>query len=103
MGKSTGRDGSTLENLYQDHLENPFLVLALPASASAAEVERQGQKWLSMMAAGLGEAGRYDTPFGPRDRSAEKVRSALAQLADPARRLAHEWWARAWTSPRTAS
>lgn len=96
-------DPSTLHNLYEQHLENPFLVLALPATASAAETDRQGQKWLSMLAAGLDTAGRYDTPFGPRDRTAELVRVAVAQLADPARRLAHEWWARAWSSSRTPS
>lgn len=93
-------DASALHNLYEHHLENPFLVLALPATASAAQVDREGQKWLSMLAAGLDAACRYDTPFGPRDRTGELVRVAVAQLADPARRLAHEWWARDWSSPR---
>ena len=92
-------DGAPLQNLTEQHLENPFLVLALPPIASAAQIERQGQKWLSMLAAGLGEAGRYDTPLGPRERTAEKVRAAVAELAEPARRLGHEWWAAGWTSP----
>jgi hypothetical protein len=96
---ATARDGSPLQNLTEQHLENPFLVLALPPTASAAQIERQGQKWLSMLAAGLGEAERYDTPLGPRARTAEKVRVAVAELADPARRLGHEWWAAGWTTP----
>lgn len=93
------RDGSSLENLLEQHLENPFLVLALPAAATAAQIERQGQKWSSMLAAGLAEAGRYDTPLGPRERTAEKVRAALAELSDPSRRLGHEWWAKGWETP----
>ena len=96
---AVARDGSGLQNLTEQHLENPFLVLALPPTASAAQIERQGQKWLSMLAAGLGEAGRYDTPLGPRERTAEKVRVAVAELAEPARRLGHEWWAAGWTTP----
>ena len=96
---ATARDGSTLHNLTEQHLQNPFLVLALPPTASAAQIERQGQKWSSMLAAGLGEAERYDTPLGPRARTAEKVRVAVAELADPARRLGHEWWAAGWTTP----
>ena len=99
---SATRDGSALQDLCEQHLENPFLVLALPSTASAAQIERQGQKWLSMLAAGLGEADRYDTPWGPRARTAEKVRVAVAQLVDPARRLGHEWWAAGWYFPRTA-
>jgi hypothetical protein len=96
---ATAPDASALQNLTEQHLQNPFLVLALPAAASASHIERQGQKWLSMLAAGLVEAGHYDTPLGARDRTAEKVRAALAELADPARRLGHEWWAAAWTTP----
>ena len=93
---------SAFENLLQGHLDNPFLVLALPATASATEVERQGQKWLSMLAAGLVGAQLYATPLGPRPRSAEQVRAAMAELAEPARRLAHEWWARGWSLPECA-
>jgi hypothetical protein len=89
---------SQLQNLVEQHLENPFLVLALPAAATAAQIERQGQKWLSMLAAGLTEADRYDTPLGPRERTAEKVRVAVAELSDPSRRLGHEWWANGWAT-----
>jgi hypothetical protein len=87
-----------IENLLKLHLENPFFVLGLPPTASAEETERQGQKLLAMLAAGLAEAGRYDTPLGERARSAEMVRAALAELRDPDRRLAHEFW----LSPKSA-
>ena len=85
-----------LENAYARHLENPFLVLGLAPRASTAEVERKGQRLLAMLAAGLAEADSYNTPFGPRSRTAEQVRWAMAELRDPRRRLVHEWWARGW-------
>ena len=84
------------ENCYARHLENPFLVLGLPPSAATAEVERTGQRLLAMLAAGLAEASRYTTPFGPATRTEENVRWAMAELRDPCRRLGHEWWARGW-------
>ena len=87
---------NTVENLVRQHLENPFLVLALPADAGAADTERQGEKLLAMLAAGLEEAGRYGTPFGERERTPELVRAALAELRDPGRRLRHAWWAGGW-------
>jgi hypothetical protein len=86
----------TSENLLRRHLENPFLVLALSPDASAGAIEREGEKLLAMLAAGLGEAARYETPLGPRPRTPELVRAALAELRDPERRLGHEWWARGW-------
>ena len=84
-------------NLRRRHLENAFLVLGVPPSANAAEVERQGQKLLAMLAAGLAEADRYPTPFGEQPRTPELVRAALADLRDPDRRLCAEWWARGWS------
>jgi hypothetical protein len=85
---------TAIENRFQRHRENPFLVLALSPDATAAEIERQGQKWSSMLAAEMAEAVPYLTPFGPGARTTDLVRAAVAELADPARRLAHEWWAR---------
>jgi hypothetical protein len=85
-----------VENLLRRHLENPFLVLALLPGAAAGAIERQGEKLLAMLAAGLGEAARYETPLGPRPRTPELVRAALAELRDPERRLGHEWWAAGW-------
>jgi hypothetical protein len=85
-----------IENAYGRHLENPFLVLAVGPRATLTEIERQAQKWMSMLAAGLDQARHYTTPFGPAQRTAELVRWAVAELRDPARRLKHEWWAEGW-------
>jgi hypothetical protein len=82
------------ENLVRDRIENPFLVLDIAPAATAAEIERQGQRLLAELAAGLEGARRYTTPVGARQRTPELIRAAVAELRDPARRLAHEWWAR---------
>jgi hypothetical protein len=74
--------------------DNPFYVLGLPPSATRAEVEREGQKLLGMLELSLASAARYATPLGPEDRTADKVRRAMAELRDPERRLEHEVWAR---------
>jgi hypothetical protein len=87
------------ENLLERHLANPFWVLELPPDADREAVERQGEKLLAMIAAGLAGATRYPTPLGPRERGAEAVRAALAELRDPDKRLVHEWWARGMRSP----
>ena len=87
------------ENLVREHAANPFLVLGVDPSATAAEIERQGQRLLSELAAGLDGARRYATVLGARERTSELVRSAIAELRDPARRLAHEWWARGLAAP----
>jgi len=81
------------ENHLRRHLANPFLVLELAPGASRDELERQGAKLLAMLAAEVRHATIYSTPRGRRDRTAEMVRAALAELRDPARRLIHEWWA----------
>jgi hypothetical protein len=73
---------------------NPFWVLELPASASAAEVERQGQKLLAMLGVGLADATTYPTPTGPRPRDEALVRHALQCLRDPDQRAAWEVFAR---------
>jgi hypothetical protein len=85
-----------IENHLRRYLGNPFCVLGLPPSATAAEVEREGQKLLAMLAAGVAGACRYATPLGARERTPELVREALAELRDPERRLAHEWWSAGW-------
>ena len=76
-------------------LENPFLVLGLAPSASRIEIEREAQKLLGMLELGFAAARTYATPLGPRERTPELVRAAVATLRDPARRLAAELWARA--------
>jgi hypothetical protein len=90
---STG-DAGDVENLVRERVANPFLVLGVEPTAAAAEIERQGQRLLAELAAGLPGARRYATALGTRERTPELVRSAIAELRDPARRLAHEWWAR---------
>jgi hypothetical protein len=75
-------------------LHNPFYVLGLSVQASRAEVEREGQKLLGMLALGLSAACTYDSPLGPAPRTPESVREAMAELRDPERRLIHELWAR---------
>ena len=73
---------------------NPFYVLGLAPSATRAEVEREGQKLLGMIELKLARAAQYATPVGPGERTADKVRRAMAELRDPERRLEHELWAR---------
>ena len=73
--------------------DNPFHVLELPPLAPRADVERQGQKLLGMLELGLAQAAVYPTPVGDRQRSADLVRWAMAELRDPDRRLVHEAWA----------
>jgi hypothetical protein len=77
-------------SLVERLAENAFAVLAVPREASRPDIERQGQKWLSMLALGLKEAGHYQTPFGARARTEALVREAMSLLRDPHRRLLEE-------------
>lgn len=81
------------DNALRRQLGNPFLVLELATGATREQAERQGAKLLAMLAAGMAGAATYPTPFGPRERTDELVRAALAELRDTDRRLIHEWWA----------
>lgn len=74
--------------------ENPFFVLGLTPECSRADVERAGQKLLGLLAIGSSAARSYETPLGNAERTPDRVRSALAELRDPERRLVHEAWAR---------
>ena len=77
------------------HIEdNPFFVLGLPTDTSRIEIEREAQKLLGMLELGFVDAQTYQTPLGPRPRTAELVRAAVAALRDPYRRLVAELWAR---------
>jgi hypothetical protein len=71
---------------------NPFYVLELPASATRAEIERAGQRWLGLLGVQSEAAGRYRTPLGEQPRDADAVRVALARLRDPRERLLWELW-----------
>lgn len=73
--------------------DNPFYVLGLRPTASRIDVEREGQKLLGMLELKLKSAASYMTPLGPRPRTADKVRSAMAELRSPDKRLLHEFWA----------
>lgn len=73
--------------------DNPFHVLELPPLTTRADMERQGQKLLGMLELGLAQAATYQTPVGMRQRTAELVRWAMAELREPDRRLVHEAWA----------
>ena len=74
--------------------ENPFFVLGVSPDASRIELEREAQKLLGMLELGFAEAQTYATPLGPRPRTAEAVRAAVATLRDPYQRLLAELWAR---------
>lgn len=73
--------------------DNPFYVLGLRPACSRLDVEREGQKLLGMLELGLKAAATYMTPLGPQPRSADKVRTAMAELRAPDKRLLHEFWA----------
>ncbi len=74
--------------------ENPFFVLGLSVDASRIEIEREAQKLLGMLELGFAAVKAYATPLGPRERTAEQVRAAVASLRDPYQRLVAEVWAR---------
>lgn len=73
--------------------DNPFHVLGLTPLCTRPDVEREGQKLLGMLELGLHQARAYPTPLGERERTAELIRWAMAELRDPEKRLQHELWA----------
>ncbi len=83
-------------------VENPFYVLSVAPTASAAEIERAGQTLLGLLALQVRSAATYATPLGSQPRSAEHVRHALAELRDPRRRLEHELWVALPTKPASS-
>jgi hypothetical protein len=83
--------------------ENPFYVLNVAPDASRIEIEREAQKLLGMLELGFAEATSYATPLGPRQRTAELVRAAVAALRDPQQRLAAELWRRHAPPPAPAA
>jgi hypothetical protein len=74
--------------------DNPFYVLGLAPDVSRIEVEREAQKLLGMLELEFADAQTYATPVGPRPRTPEAVRAAVARLRDPYQRLIAELWAR---------
>lgn len=81
---------------------NPFLVLGVSVEAGRAEVERTGTRLLGMLELQLAAATTYTTPWGPRPRTADDVRAAMAELRDPEKRILHELWARVAPAPAPA-
>ena len=75
-------------------VDNPFLVLGISPDASRIEIEREAQKLLGMLELDFAAAKTYETPLGPRPRTPEAVRAAVAALRDPYQRLVAELWAR---------
>ncbi len=90
MTEASPTETSAIERIR----DNPFYVLGLRPDATRQAIERQGTKLLGMLELELKSAAFYPTPVGRAARTAEKVRSAMAELRDPARRLDHEIWAR---------
>ena len=82
--------------------DNPFFVLGVSADASRIEIEREAQKLLGMLELDFAEATTYATPLGPRARTPEAVRAAVAALRDPYQRLVAEIWARHAPAERVA-
>ena len=75
-------------------VDNPFFVLGVAPEASRIEVEREAVKLLGMLELDFADSRSYATPLGPRPRTAEMVRAAVAALRDPYQRLVAELWAR---------
>lgn len=76
--------------LFERITENPFYVLGVTPTVTRTELEREGNKLLSMLQLGLKEAKVYRSPLGEHPRTEEAVRAAMAELRDPKRRLVHE-------------
>jgi hypothetical protein len=93
VGRDPGGGSSTAEAIARWQ-GNPFFVLDVRADCTRAEAERAGEKLLALLGVGASGAKTYATPFGPRERTADAVRAALAEIRDPSRRIAHEVWAR---------
>lgn len=79
--------------------DNAFFILGLPTTASAMEIEREGRKLLGMLELGMADAKEYPTPIGRFERTEAAVRQAMSELRDPRRRLMHELWASAGSTP----
>jgi hypothetical protein len=99
----TGPGLAQLSRVAMNLVDNPFYVLGVAADASRIEVEREAQKLLGMLELGFADAKTYATPLGPRERTAELVRAAVAALRDPYRRLVAELWARHAPGPEAAA
>ena len=89
--EQTSAAQARLNQVLRVVVENPFRLLGLPPQASPRDIEREGEKLLGLIAAGLDEPQQM-APLGPRARTAEQVRWAVAELRDPHRRALHEFF-----------
>lgn len=78
---------------FEQLTRNPFFVLELPVTATAAEIDRQGQKLIGLFALGVASAATYKTPWSREPRTEEDVRAAMSQLRHPDARAVFELWA----------
>jgi hypothetical protein len=78
------------QGLFERIAENPFYVLGVATTVTRTDLEREGNKLLSMLQLDLKESKTYRSPVGDHPRTAEAVRAAMAELRDPKRRLVHE-------------
>ena len=78
------------QGLFERIAENPFYVLGVGTTVTRTDLEREGNKLLSMLQLNLKDAKTYRSPVGEHARTAEAVRAAMAELRDPKRRLVHE-------------
>lgn len=83
--------------------ENPFFVLGIGPQSPRDEIERAAQKLLGLLELGAASATTYQTPLGPRKRTQELVRQAVAQLRDGAARLEAEVWASTMVTEGTSA
>lgn len=74
--------------------DNPFFILECDPDDSRQEIERKAQLLLGMLELGFEQAKTYPSPWGPRPRTSDEVRAAVAALRVPERRLIAELWAR---------
>ncbi len=74
------------QGLFERIAENPFYVLGVSPTASRTELEREGNKLLSMLQLGLKESKVYRSPVGEHQRTEEAVRAAMAECRNRWRR-----------------
>jgi hypothetical protein len=77
-------------------VDNAFFVLGLTPRASWPEVAQAAETLLAALEARDPTAATYDTPLGPRARTAGAIRVARARLRDPDERIQQEIW---WEAP----
>jgi hypothetical protein len=78
---------------YRRFVLNPFYILELRPGCTRVDIERQGQKLLSLLEIGA-DIGPFATPLGRVGRNADMIHQALDLLRNPEHRAFYELWAR---------